>query len=135
MPSKKGSQFSVCLKKDGNISFDPGTNAGIFKVFYSNLASDLINQLPTATSKYDMNYVRDYYNNMPGAVGCEMVLYADDTCLVFQDKDLDTLSDRLNTEFNQLCDWFVDNKLSIHFGENKTKSILFTGKTSQGQYF
>ena len=37
-------------------------------------------------------------------------------------------SDRLNTEFNNLCDWFVDNKLSIHFGEDKTKSILFTVK-------
>ena len=22
-----------------------------------------------------------------------------------------------------LCDWFVDNKLSIYFGEDKTKSI------------
>ena len=22
-------------------------------------------------------------------------------------------------------DWFVDNKLSIHFGEDKTKSIVF----------
>ena len=37
-------------------------NAGIFKDFYSNLASDLVKQLPTATSKYDINYVRDYYN-------------------------------------------------------------------------
>ena len=64
MPSKKGSESSICLEKDGNISFDPKINAGIFKDFYSNLASDLGNQLPTATSKYDMNYVRDYYNNI-----------------------------------------------------------------------
>ena len=27
-----------------------------------------------------------------------------------------------------VCDWFVDNKLSIHFGEDKTKSILFASK-------
>ena len=60
MPSKKGSESSVCLEKDGNISFDPKINAGIFKDFYSNLASDLVIQLPSATSKYDMNYVRDY---------------------------------------------------------------------------
>ena len=26
------------------------------------------------------------------------------------------------------CDWFVGNKLSIHFGEDKTKSIFFTSK-------
>ena len=69
-----------------------------------------------------------YVNDMPGAVGCEMLMYADDTCLVFQAKDIDTLSEILNTEFNKLCDWFVDNKLSIHFGEDKTKSILFAGK-------
>ena len=42
-----------------------------------------------------------YVNNMPGAVNCEMLLYADDTCLVFQAKDLDTINDRLNTEFNK----------------------------------
>ena len=71
-----------------------------------------------------------YVNDMPGTVGCEMLLYADDTCIVFQAKDIDTLSERLETEFNKLCDWFVDNKLSIHFGEDKTKSILFTEKTA-----
>ena len=27
-----------------------------------------------------------------------------------------------------LCDWFVDNKLSIQCGEDKTKSILFGSK-------
>ena len=27
-----------------------------------------------------------------------------------------------------ICDWLVDNKLSIHFGEDKTKSILLSSK-------
>ena len=27
-----------------------------------------------------------------------------------------------------MCDWFVDNKLSIHFGQDKTKPILFGTK-------
>ena len=27
-----------------------------------------------------------------------------------------------------MCNWFVDNKLSIHFGQDKTKSILFSTK-------
>ena len=35
---------------------------------------------------------------------------------------------QLNEDFENLCDWFVDNKLSIHFGEDKTKSILFASK-------
>ena len=68
---------------------------------------------------------------MPGAVSCDMLLYADDTCLIFQAKDLSSLSEKLNSEFNNLCDWFVDNKLSIHFGEDKTKSILFSGRNRQ----
>ena len=31
----------------------------------------------------------------------------------------------LTREFSSLCQWFIDNKLSIYFGEDKTKSILF----------
>ena len=38
------------------------------------------------------------------------------------------LEKQLNKEFESVCDWFVDNKLSIHFGEDKTKSILFASK-------
>ena len=34
----------------------------------------------------------------------------------------------LNNYFENICDWFVDNKLSIHFGEHKTKSILFASQ-------
>ena len=34
----------------------------------------------------------------------------------------------LNNDFENICDWFVDNKLSIHFGEDKTKSILFASQ-------
>ena len=32
----------------------------------------------------------------------------------------------LSKEFANVCDWFVDNKLTIHFGEDKTKWILFS---------
>ena len=34
----------------------------------------------------------------------------------------------LNKNFSMLCDWFENNKLSIHFGEDNTKSILFVNK-------
>lgn len=27
--------------------------------------------------------------------------------------------------FSSLCEWFVGNQLTIHFREDKTKSILF----------
>ena len=34
----------------------------------------------------------------------------------------------LNEDFENVCDWFVNNKLSVHFGDDKTKSILFASK-------
>ena len=54
--------------------------------------------------------------------------YADDTCLVCQHKDINKIENRLNEDFCNICDWFVNNKLSKHFGEDKTKSILFASK-------
>ena len=34
----------------------------------------------------------------------------------------------LNNDFSNLCECFLDNKLNIHFGENKNKSMLFPTK-------
>ena len=69
-----------------------------------------------------------YVNDMSQAVDCELLIYADDSCLIFQHKDITEIESALNKNFSMLCDWFVDNKLSIHFGEDKTKSILFGSK-------
>ena len=69
-----------------------------------------------------------YINDMPQAIECDLLLYADDSVLLFTHKNVDVINDQLNRDFNSLCEWFVDNKLSIHFGEDKTKSILFTSK-------
>ena len=70
-----------------------------------------------------------YVNDMEQAVTCELLLYADDSCLLFQHKDVGEIERILMTNFSNLCDWFVDNKLSIHFGDDKTKSILFAPKS------
>ena len=70
-----------------------------------------------------------YVNDMSMAVKCNLFLYADDTCLVFQSKNVKDIEKQLNEGFAHICDWFVDNKLSIHFGEDKTKSILFASKS------
>ena len=69
-----------------------------------------------------------YVNEMPMAVKCDLFLYADDTCLVLQSKDVKDIENQLNEDFANICDWFVDNTLSIHFTEDKTKSILFASK-------
>ena len=68
------------------------------------------------------------YVNMSMAVKCNLFLYADDTCLVFQSKNIKDIKKQLNEEFTNMCDWFVDNILSIHVDEDETTSILFTSK-------
>ena len=80
-----------------------------------------------------------YVNDMNQAVDCDLFLYADDSCLVYQHKDVSKIEQNLNKNFSNICDWFVDNKLSIHFGEDNTKFILFgtkqkLNKTSTVQY-
>ena len=62
---------------------------------------------------------------MPQAVISDLLLYADDICLVYTGNNMKTIEEQLNTNFSSVCDWFIDNKLSVHFGEEKTKSILF----------
>ena len=65
---------------------------------------------------------------MSPAVKCYLSLYADDTCLVYQHKNINKIENQLNEDFSNICNWFVDNELSIHSGEDKTKSILFASK-------
>ena len=62
------------------------------------------------------------------AVVSDSLLNADDTCKVFQHKSEIEIEKQLIRDFSSLCHWFVDNKLSIHFGQDKTKSILFGTK-------
>ena len=50
------------------------------------------------------------------------------TFTVFQGKDVIEIEKQLNGDFTNICKWFVDNRPSIHFGEDKTKSILFASK-------
>ena len=65
-----------------------------------------------------------YINDLPQAVVSDSLLYADDTCIVFLHKSEIEIEKQLIRGISSLCDLFVDNKLSIHFG----KSILFGTK-------
>ena len=69
-----------------------------------------------------------YVNDMEWTVSSDLLLYADCSCLVFQHKNVTDIPTHLSNDFSKLCEWFLDNKLSIHFGEDKTKSILFGTK-------
>ena len=43
-------------------------------------------------------------------------------------KTFKKIENQLNEDFCNIWDWFANNKLSIHFGEDKRKSILFASK-------
>ena len=66
-------------------------------------------------------------NNMPQGVKPNLFLYTDDSCLAFfQGNDVIEVEKQLKRRY--ICEWFVGNRLSIHLGEDKTKSILFACK-------
>ena len=50
-----------------------------------------------------------YINDMSQAAKCNLFLY-DDTCLVSQHTYINRIEKQLNNNFENICDWFVDNK-------------------------
>ena len=58
----------------------------------------------------------------------QICFYMQNSGLTFQHKHVHTTEHQLNKDFANLCEWFVDNKLSIHIGEGKAKCILFGSK-------
>ena len=66
-----------------------------------------------------------FVNDMPQAVNWKKKLYGYESCLMYQRKSFEEIKKRLNNDFESIYDWFVHNRLSLHFGEDKTKCILF----------
>ena len=66
LPSKKGTNSNICLKKDDKICFDDKTNANTFKEFFCNLASDLVAKLPPPSKRFGLDTVRSYYQDILG---------------------------------------------------------------------
>ena len=48
--------------------------------------------------------------------------------MFFWEKDVIEVEKQLNRNFTIISEWFVYNRLSIHFGEEKTKSTIFASK-------
>ena len=65
---------------------------------------------------------------MKQAVDCELFLYEHDSCLVHQHKGVKETERNLNKNFPDVCDWFVDNKLSIHLGEKTKQNVYYLAK-------
>ena len=54
-----------------------------------------------------------YIDDMSQAFKCNIFPYADNACLVCQYKNINEIENHLNKDFQSICDWFVDKKLSI----------------------
>ena len=69
-----------------------------------------------------------YINDMCISLDCKLSLYADDSALLFAQKDASVIADRLSLELTRCKQWLVDNKLSLHVG--KTECLIFGRKRS-----
>ena len=75
-----------------------------------------------------------YVNDMSQAVESDQYLYGCDSCLLLKYKEVTKIIITIiiikqwTRDFANICDWFVDIKLSIYFGQDKTKSILFSSR-------
>ena len=61
-----------------------------------------------------------YVSNMPQVVTSNLFLYADDSCLMFQHEKVEDIEQLLNNDFENICNWFVDSRLSFSLGKDET---------------
>ena len=45
-----------------------------------------------------------YVNRMPQVVKSTLLLYADDSCILYQHKEVDEIEKQLNKDFENICD-------------------------------
>jgi hypothetical protein len=66
-----------------------------------------------------------YINDMEISVdsGCKLLLYADDSAILYSHKDPDVVAKKLECVLDSCNKWLVDNKLSLHPG--KTECVIF----------
>ncbi len=69
-----------------------------------------------------------YVNDMKTSISsdCKLLLYADDSTILFSHQDPNIISSKLGDELKSCSEWLVDNKLSLHLG--KTECIIFGSK-------
>ena len=69
-------------------------------------------------------YINDIVNNTSLL---ELILFADDTTLLFSHPDIASQNDIINIELQEICNWFQTNKLSV----NATKTNYMVLGTPQ----
>ena len=58
--------------------------------------------------------------------GCDLRLYANDTCLLFSNENVSSIEKQLIVDFNSLGEWFIDKticmKLNLFYSKTERKS-------------
>lgn len=74
-----------------------------------------------------------YINDLPNILrNCKTNLFADDTCLLFDDIKLQLLETKVNFDLSNLSTWLKANKISLN--EDKTEVLLFRSKNKSVPY-
>ena len=73
-------------------------------------------------------YINDIVNtsNM-----LQFILFADDTTILFSDKDISSKIDLINTELKEVTNWFKTNKLSVNASKTNFMIMGTTHQTSK----
>ena len=70
-----------------------------------------------------------YINDLPSSVNCIPRLFADDTCLVYSEKNQQRLTEIINADLQKISEWFKANKLTIN--PSKSNIIIIPPKLNQ----
>jgi hypothetical protein len=62
-----------------------------------------------------LNYVNDLQTSIDQ--DCKVLLYADDTAILFSHNDTRVISEKLSRMLKSCHEWLVDNNLSLHLGQ------------------
>ena len=74
-------------------------------------------------------YIKDIYNS---SKKLSFYLFADDTNLLYADKDLKSLESVINIELQKVCDWLNANKLTIN--AKKSNFVIFRPSQKKRSY-
>ena len=68
-----------------------------------------------------------YINDLPSVTKtCKLILYADDTAIIYSDKQKEQIEKHLNDDMAIVKTWLDENKLTLYV--RKTKSMLIGNK-------
>ena len=70
-----------------------------------------------------------YVNDLPKVSNFKTTLFADDTCLILANKNIDILEMMVDQEINKVDSWMRHNKLSLNY--SKTVHMIFNSDKKQ----